>query len=116
SDDGNTIGGSAVYSTCGSFMSGGFIWHNSDGQIRDWYDYLASLNTPGVTTGGLYGPIGDNGDPALGLPALGYPTAISPNGNAVTSFQGGTQRIPGAASTILLFTGGPSCVAPSITL
>ncbi|MBS0196654.1 MAG: immunoglobulin domain-containing protein [Planctomycetes bacterium] len=116
SDDASVIVGSAVYSTCGSFMSGGFIWRQSDGQIRDWYDYLNSLNTPGVAPGGVYGPIGDVGDPTRGLPALGYPTAMSPSGDMVAGFQGGTQRIPGAQPWVLKFSGGLGCVAPAISL
>jgi hypothetical protein len=115
SDDGNVIVGSAVYSTCQSFMSGGFIWTSADNTIMDWYDYLRLLNTPGVAAGGIYGPVGDLGDTSKGLPALGYPLAISPDGNAVTCAQLGTQRIVGAAPTIVLFSGGPSCVGPSIT-
>jgi hypothetical protein len=115
SDDGSIVVGMAVYSTCGSFMSGGFIWQNIDGNvIRDWYDYLASLNTPGITDN--YGPTGDNGDPTRGLPKLGFPVSISSNGNAVVGIQGGTQRIPGAVPSLVLFTGGPSCVPPTITM
>jgi hypothetical protein len=116
SDDGNTIVGSAVYSTCGSFMSGGFIWTSADGVLTDWYDYNVALGTPGVGPGGSYGPIGDNGDPTKGLPILGYPTSISADGTAIVGFQGGTQRIPGAPTWIWLASGGPSCVAPAITL
>ena len=115
SDDGNTIVGSAVYSTCGSFMSGGFIWTSTDNLITDWYDYNRGLGTPGVAPGGLYGPIGDNGDPAKGLPALGYPSAISADGSAIVGFQGGTQRIVGAPTWVWLSSGGPTCVAPTIT-
>src|SRR5207244_7141268 len=37
SDDGSTIVGSAVYSTCGSFMSGGFVWTAASNQVLDWY-------------------------------------------------------------------------------
>jgi hypothetical protein len=116
SNDGNTIVGSAVYSTCGSFMSGGFIWTSADGVFTDWYDYNVALGTPGCSTGGFYGPTGDNGVPSLGLPVLGYPTGISADGTAIVGFQGGTQRIPGAPPWIWLASGGPSCVGPSIAL
>ena len=115
SEDGNTIVGSATYSTCGSFMSGGFIWTSADGILTDWYDYNVSLGTPGVAPGGLYGPIGDNGDPTKGLPALGYPTAISADGTAMVGAQLGTQRIPGAPTWVWVGSGGPTCVAPTIT-
>jgi hypothetical protein len=117
SDDGNVVVGQAVYSTCGSFMSGGFIWTPNDGGVmQDWYDYLASQNTPGVTTNGFYGPTGDNGDMTKGLPVLGYPTAVSPDGSAVVGLQGGTQRIPNAPPWIVQLSGGTSCVPPSIAL
>ncbi|HYE61103.1 MAG TPA: immunoglobulin domain-containing protein [Phycisphaerales bacterium] len=112
SEDGQTIVGTAVYSTCGSFMSGGFI-KVFDGPIQDWYDYLVAASTPGITEN--YGPIGDNGDPARGLPRLGYPTAISQDGNAVAGLQGGTLRIPGATPWLVQMTGGTACVAPTIT-
>lgn len=116
SDDGNIVVGSAVYSTCGSFMTGGFIWTAADGIIEDWYDYNVAAGTPGCTPGGFFGPIGDNGDPTRGLPVLGNPTAISPDGSAIVGFQGGTQRIVGAPPWIWRASGGPACVAPTITL
>lgn len=115
SDDGNTIVGSAVYSTCGSFMSGGFIWTAADGLIEDWYDYNVAAGTPGCSTGGFFGPTGDNGNPERGLPVLGYPTSISADGSAIVGFQGGTARIPGAPGWIWVANDGPACVAPTIT-
>jgi len=115
SDDGSVIVGTAVYSTCGSFMSGGFIWHESDNLIKDWYDYNVAQGTPNVGPGLLYGPIGDNGDPTKGLPALGHPVSISPDGTAIVGFQGGTQRIPGAP-TWMWKDNGPACVAPAISV
>jgi hypothetical protein len=117
SEDGNTIVGSAVYSTCGSFMTGGFIWQDLGGEstFKDWYDHLRDLNVAGVDTGEFYGPIGDNGDPTRGLPVLGYPTAISPDGTAVAGFQFGTQVIPGAPGWILR-PAGAGCVDAFVTL
>ena len=116
SDDGNVVVGQATYSTCGSFMSGGFIWTPADGgTMTDWYDYNVAHGTPGCTPGGLYGTTGDNGDPSKGLPRIGFPVAISPDGTIVVGFQGGTQRIPGALPWIEQLNGGPSCVAPVIT-
>lgn len=114
SEDGNTIVGTAVYSTCGSFMSGGFIWTAASGTITDWYDWNVAAGTPGIFAN--YGPIGDLGDPNRGLAKLGFPSAISADGNQVVGFQGGTQRIPGAAPWILQVSGGPACVGPTITL
>jgi hypothetical protein len=116
-EDGNTIVGSAVYSTCGSFMTGGFIWKDQGGEaiFRDWYDYLRDLNVDGVDTGEFYGPIGDNGDPTRGLPVLGFPTAISPDGTAFAGFQSGTQVIPGAPAWIVR-PAGAGCVDAFITL
>jgi hypothetical protein len=112
SEDGNTVVGTAVYSTCGSFMSGGFI-QQGDGPVQDWYDYLVAANTSGITEN--YGPIGDQGDPTRGLPKLGFPVTISADGNVVAGFQGGTQRIPGAVPWVLQMTGGTACVAPTVT-
>ena len=115
SEDGNLIAGSAVYSTCGSFMTGGFVWTPADGgTITDWYDYNVALGTPDVGPGMFWGPIGDNGDPTRGLPVIGNPVAISPDASAISGFQGGTQRIVGAPPWIFQFSGGPSCVAPTI--
>jgi hypothetical protein len=116
SEDGNTIVGQVTYSTCGSFMSGGFIWTPADGgTLRDWYDYNAALGTPGCTPGGIYGPIGDNSDPTKGLCRIGFPVAISPDGTNVVGVQGGTQIIAGARPWIEQLNGGPSCVSPTIT-
>ncbi len=113
SEDGSIVVGMAVYSTCGSFMSGGFI-QIGNGPAQDWYDYLNAASTPGLFTG--YGPIGELGDPNVGLPKLGFPTAISADGNIIAGYQGGTQRIPGATPWIVELTGGTPCVAPTITL
>ncbi len=114
SEDGNTVIGSARYSTCGSFMTGGFIWTSASGQMTDWYDYLVAQNAANVSE--YYGPIGDNGNPLLGLPRIGTPIAISPNGNAIGCSVLGPQLIVGAPPTLVQLTGGPTCVAPSITL
>jgi hypothetical protein len=113
SDDGSIVVGTATYSTCGSFMSGGWIWRASDGLIQDWYDFLASQNVPGLAA--AYGPVGDNGDPNKGLPKLGFPSAISPDGTRIVGFQGGTQRIPGAVPWLLSPAGAGVCAPPVIT-
>jgi hypothetical protein len=113
SQDGTTVVGIATYSTCGSFMSGGFIWTADSNTMSDWYDWLSEA--AGNTVFENYGPIGDNGDPNRGLPRLGYPTAISLDGNAIVGLQGGTQRIIGAVPTMVLRSGGPGCVAPLVT-
>lgn len=113
SDDGSVIIGSARYSTCGSFMTGGFIWTAMDNTIIDWYDYLAAANVPGIVE--FYGPIGDLGDPTRGLPRLGSPVAISPDANAIASQVLGPLLIVGAPPSLLIRSGGPSCVPPVIT-
>ncbi len=113
-DDASVIVGQASWSTCGSFISGGFIYTAASGVAQDWHDYLASLSAPGVAPSGLYGPTGFNGDPTRGNPRSGSPVAISPDGNNVYCQVLGPQFIIGAAPYILNFTGGPTCVAPSI--
>lgn len=112
SDDGSTIVGIARYSTCGSFMSGGFIWTQATG-IVDWYDFLVAQGVAGITD--YYGPIGDFGDPTRGLPKAGSPLGISTDGNAVVGAVTGNQLIPGAPPWILLMSGGPGCVPAVIT-
>jgi hypothetical protein len=113
--------GSATYSTCGSFMAGGWIWTDpsiptasggTNGLIVDWYDYLVGRGVADVTTN--YGPIGDNGDPTRGLPRLGYPSAISPDGSLIAGFQGGNQLIPGAPPWILRDAAISGCVSPQV--
>ncbi|MFN5944405.1 MAG: hypothetical protein ACK46I_04930 [Phycisphaerae bacterium] len=113
-DDASIIVGQASWSTCGSFISGGFIYTAASGVAQDWHDYLVFLNAPGVAPGGLYGPIGEPGNSARGNPRSGSPVAISPDGNNVYCQILGPQFIPGAAPYILNFTGGPTCVAPSV--
>ncbi len=115
SDDGSTIVGSATYSTCGSFMTGGWIWHASDNTIQDWYDYCVAQSVPGVTT--YYAPIDVNANPvSVGLPRLGNPTGISADGTAIVGRQGGTQIVvPSAGPWLYLTSGGAACVPPSIT-
>src|SRR5262249_44149914 len=98
-------------STCGSFMSGGFLWSAATGMV-DWYDHLVALGVAGITDN--YGPIGDNGDPTRGLPKAGSPISISTDGNAVVGNVTGTQLIAGAPPWILLMSGGPGCIAPLI--
>jgi hypothetical protein len=115
SEDGSVVVGSATYSTCGSFMTQGFIWHQSDNTMKDWYDYNVGLGTPGCSTGGIWGPIGDNGNPARGQPVLGNPIGISPDGSVVVGRQGGNQIIVGAPPWIWHSAGGPTCVAPTVT-
>ena len=113
-EDGNTIVGTATYSTCGSFMSGGFIWTAASGLITDWYDYCVAQNVAGITEN--YGPIGDFGDPNRGLPKLGFPSGIASDGSAIVGFQGGTQIVIGATPWVMLMNGGPGCIAPSMSI
>ena len=113
-DDASIVVGQASWSTCGSFISAGFIYTAASGVAQDWHDYLASVNAPGVAPGGLYGPDGDNSDPTRGNPRTGTPVGISPDGNNVYCQVLPPQPIVGATPYILNFTGGPTCVAPSI--
>lgn len=117
SEDGNTVVGFATYSTCGSFMRGGWIWTAGSGVIQDWYDYLAGQGVVGTApgAGSTWGPIGDGSpvDYTKGLPRLGNPAAISPDGTAIVGWQGGNQVIPGAPAWVLTPSGSP-CVAPAI--
>lgn len=116
SADGNTIVGMTTWSTCGSFIRSGWIWHSSDNLIKDWYEYLIAQGTPGIAEN--YYPVDvfiNDGNPNKGLPKLGNPSGISPDGNQVVGFQGGNLIIPDAVPYIVQFTGGPSCVAPLTT-
>jgi hypothetical protein len=115
SDDASVVVGIARYSTCGSFMSGGFIYRASTGTAVDWYDHLNGLNAAGVAPNGFYGPIGDAGDPSKGLPRIGSPAEISPDGNWVVGQVFGPQLIPGAPSWVMDLSGATGCVAPSIS-
>ncbi|GJQ30137.1 MAG: hypothetical protein HBSAPP03_20210 [Phycisphaerae bacterium] len=113
-EDGSVIVGFATWSTCGSFMRGGWIWHQADGQIKDWYEYCQEIGVPNVTT--EYGPIDiDNNPVVVGLPRLGNPSSISPDGQTIIGWQGGNQIVIGAVPWVLRMSGGPSCVAPFIT-
>ncbi len=114
SADGNVIVGSVTYSTCGSFMTGGFIWANTDDGIVDWYDYNTAIGTPSNFES--YGPTGDPSnpsDPTKGLCKGGNPTGISPDGNIVIGAQGGTQRIINAPNWVLQRTGGTATCVPA---
>lgn len=114
-EDGNTIVGFATYSTCGSFMRGGFIWTAADGKIRDWYDYLSDLGVDGLepAADSTWGPIGESGNFSKGLPRLGNPTGISSDGSAIVGSQGGNQVIIGAQPWVLL-PQGSACYPPAI--
>ncbi|MBI5865455.1 MAG: hypothetical protein HZB38_13295, partial [Planctomycetes bacterium] len=105
SDDGNTIIGSARYSTCGSFMTGGFIWTSASNSLVDWYDYLVAQGSTDVTA--YYGPTGDGGDPTRGLPKIGSPLGITADGSAIVGSVLGPQLIAGAPPTLILPAGGP---------
>lgn len=113
-EDGNTVVGIATYSTCNSFMAGGFIWTSQDNLMSDWYDYLNDQNVDGLFAN--YGPIGDFGDPNRGLCKLGFPSGIASDGSAIVGFQGGNQLIPGATPWVVVTAGGTGCIAPTISL
>ncbi|CAG0953810.1 hypothetical protein PHYC_00347 [Phycisphaerales bacterium] len=114
SDDGSTIVGFATWSTCGSFMRAGFHCAVADGLIQDWYEYCIAQGVPNIATD--YSPVDIDGLPVtVGLPRLGNPLAISPDGGSVAGAQGGNQIIPSAVPWVLQWSGGPACVAPFIT-
>lgn len=111
SDDGNTIVGLARDSTCGSFISAGFIWTASSGVLTDWYDYCVAQGVPGI---GAFSPIDLNtGLPSpIGMPRIGTPTGISADGNAIIGQVLGPLLIRGAPPGLMLLNGGPGCVEP----
>lgn len=114
SEDGNTIVGFTTWSTCGSFLRGGFIWTAASGQMQDWYEYCVQAGIPGIEAN--YSPIDINNQPvAVGIPRLGNPLAISPDGSSIAGAQGGNQIVVGAVPWVLQMTGGPTCVAPFVT-
>jgi hypothetical protein len=104
SDDGNTIVGFTMFSLCGSFERGGFIWTSTDGEIQDFYDYLVQQGTPGLAD---YAPA-DVGLP----PRLGWPNAISPDGQSITGFGG---PFSGFGPGWVVNLAGGVCVDPFIT-
>jgi hypothetical protein len=104
SDDGNTVVGFVMYSLCGSFVRGGFIWTAEDNAITDFYDYLVQQGTPGIAD---FGPA-EPGFP----PRLGWPNDVSPDGRSFTGYGGPFSGYgPGWVVTL---DGGP-CVNPFIT-
>ncbi len=116
-EDGNTIVGYATYFGDGLPQRGGFIWKQSDNQVRDWYDYLVSLNVANVGPQQNWGPVGEgaapNTDFTRGQPSLGYPTAISRDGSLIAGFHTANQMIIGAQPWIL-DSATTGCVPPVI--
>jgi hypothetical protein len=117
-EDGNTVVGFVTYFGDGLPQRGGFIWKQSDGLVRDWYDYLVSLNVANIGPTQNWGPVGEgaapNTDFTRGQPALGYPTAISRDGALIAGFHTANQMIIGAQPWILDST-TTGCVPPSIS-
>jgi hypothetical protein len=116
SDDGNTIVGYAQYPTTNSIMNAGWIWTAGSGVIADWYDYLHGLGVAGVAPNDVWGPVGDFGDMTLGLPRIGNPSGISPDGSAIVGGVSGATAIADALPWVLRPNSAPACVPPVITL
>src|SRR5688572_3076179 len=104
SDDGNTIVGIVMYSLCGSFQRGGFIWTSTDNEIVDFYDFLVQEGTPGIT---------DFGPRAFGEPPrLGWPNGISPDGQSFAGYGG---PFSGFGPGWVVNMSGGGCVNPFVT-
>ncbi|MGH7131562.1 MAG: GC-type dockerin domain-anchored protein [Phycisphaerales bacterium] len=112
SDDGNTIVGILSYSTCGSFVRGGWIWKAGAGPgsgMHDLYDYLASQSTFDIANYGL--PSGTTNEDHTGV-QLGTPLAISADGAAIVGAAGpGSAMGPGW----IVKLNGHNAVAPFVS-
>jgi hypothetical protein len=103
SDDGEVITGILVYSTCGSFIRGGFIYDRADGVLVDLYDYLVGAGTAGMSD---YAPQGVNLPPRLG-----WANDISSDGRHLVGY-GGPQS--GFGPPWIINLDGGDCVPPFI--
>lgn len=103
SNDGQFITGILVYSTCGSFIRGGFIYDREDGTMVDLYDYLVGAGTPGITD---FAPLAANSPPRLG-----WPNDISSDGRHLAGY-GGPQS--GFGPPWVLNLDGGDCLPPFI--
>lgn len=110
SDEGNVITGILVYSTCGSFVRGGFLWINDTegGEVHDLYDYLVDAGTPGITD---FGPINPTAT-VFNPPRLGWANGISSDGRTLVGY-GGPQSAFGPGWVVSL--DGGDCVPPFIS-
>jgi len=101
-DDGNTFVGILEYSTCGSFIRGGFIY--TGGVMRDLNDYLVSQGVDLASAG--FGTFTSGG---LGLSHLGYAFDISDDGNTLVGAPSLDPDTPGSW-LIELNRAGAGCI------
>ncbi|MBX3376209.1 MAG: hypothetical protein KF678_04315 [Phycisphaeraceae bacterium] len=106
-EDGSTFVGLLEYSTCGSFIRGGFIF--TGGQMHDLSDYLVSQNVD--LAGAGFGPYTAGG---LGLSHLGYAFDISDDGNTLVGAPSLDPDTPGSW-LIELNRPGAGCIPAVIT-
>lgn len=114
SDDGSVVVGQTRWPLEFTWSSG-FIWRASDNTVRDWYDYCVNeLGMTDITTN--YSPLDITGSPTpYGLPRLGFPTAVSPDGSAFVGYQGGTTIVIGAVPWMLMPDASTNlCAGPSV--
>ncbi len=106
-DDGNTFVGILEYSTCGSFLRGGFIF--TGGVMADLNDYLVAQ---GVDLAGAgFGTYTSGG---MGLSHLGFAFDISSNGNTLVGAPSLDPETPGSW-LIELNRAGAGCIPAVIT-
>ncbi|MGH7131561.1 MAG: GC-type dockerin domain-anchored protein [Phycisphaerales bacterium] len=111
SDDASTIAGILVYSTCGSFKRGGWIWKAGTGPgtgMMDLYDYLVAQNAFDIEGYGI--PAGATLADHTAV-QLGTPTSISSDGSTIVGTAG--PFTPGGPGWIVKLNGNPA-VAPFI--
>ncbi|MBX3408516.1 MAG: hypothetical protein KF859_01350 [Phycisphaeraceae bacterium] len=105
SDDGSIVAGILVYSTCGSFVRGGFVYDRDTNTMSDLYDALVAAGTTGIN---------DLAPPSAQTPPrLGWPMDISPDGMHLVGY-GGPQTSGGPGWIVSL--GGGDCVPPFVTV
>jgi hypothetical protein len=104
-DDGTLIAGILVYSTCGSFVRGGFVYNRTTNTMSDFYDTLVAAGTVGINDLGPPGP--------QSPPRMGWPMDVSSDGMHIVGF-GGPQSSFGPGWIVSLAGGG--CVPAYVTV
>jgi hypothetical protein len=107
-DDGNTIIGQISYSTCGSFIRGGFIYTGGE-IVHDLNDYLVAQSVD--LAGAGFGTYSSGG---LGLSHLGFAYDISDDGNTLVGAPSLDTDTPGSW-LIELDRPGAGCIPAVIT-